>query len=55
MAPVHGGQNLSLIARSLGQVLEHKIDGIIVCDLCEKETPEEREVVFKTINELLQQ
>ena len=35
LAAVHGGKNLSLINRSLEQVLDHAIDGIIVCDLCE--------------------
>ena len=55
LAAVHGGQNLSLISRSLEQILDHNIDGIMVCDLCEEETLEEREEVFRKINERLDQ
>ena len=30
-------------------MLDHAIDGIVVCDLCESETIEEREDIFNTI------
>lgn len=49
LAAIHGGRNLSLVARSLEQILSHKIDGFAICDLCEKETIEEREEIYNTI------
>jgi hypothetical protein len=35
LAAVHGGKNLSLLSRSMEQILMHDIDGFVVCDLCE--------------------
>ena len=53
LAALHGGLNLSLISRSLEQILDYPIDGILVCDLCEKDNLQEREKVFEIINERL--
>lgn len=49
MAALHGGTNLSLVARSLEQILNYAIDGIVVCDLCQGESIGEREEVYKTL------
>ena len=38
LAAVHGGKNLSLLGRSLEQILNHDIDGMVICDVCDKET-----------------
>lgn len=43
LATVHGGTNLSLVNRSLEQVLDHAIDGIVLCGLCEGESLDKRE------------
>ena len=49
LAAIHGGKNLSLVSRSLEQILSHKVDGLVICDICEKETIEEREEIYNTI------
>lgn len=55
LGAIHGAKNLSLLNRSLEQILNHEVDGFVICDLCDKETIEEREVVYKTIHERLNQ
>lgn len=39
LGAVHGGKNLSLLNRSLEQILcQQVVDGFMICDLCDKET-----------------
>lgn len=33
----------------------HDVDGLVVCDVCEEETIEEREVIYNHISERLKQ
>lgn len=37
-AAIHGAKNLSLVTRSLEQILLHDVDGLLVSDVCEGET-----------------
>ena len=34
LAPIHGGKNLSLVTRSLEQILDFDVDGLVICDIC---------------------
>lgn len=36
-------------------MLNHEVDGFVICDLCESETMEERELIYNTIHQRLQQ
>lgn len=38
-----------MVARTLEQVLDHEADGLVVCDLCEGETLQEREEAYNLI------
>jgi hypothetical protein len=44
---------MALLARSLEHVLMHEVDGIVLCDVCEEETMEEREAIYRFIGERL--
>lgn len=55
LAALHGGTNLSLVARSLEHILNYAIDGIVVCDLCQGEPIGDREEVYKTLLARLEQ
>jgi len=46
---VHGGNNQSLVMRSLEQILDYAIDGLVICDLCEGETLNQREEIYQII------
>ena len=39
---VHGAKNEALLSRSIEQIFLHNVDGLVVCDICEDETIEER-------------
>jgi tRNA-guanine family transglycosylase len=52
---VHGGKNTALLSRSLEQIMLHEVDGLVVCDVCEEETLEEREEIYRQIGERVKQ
>lgn len=55
LGAIHGGKNLSLLNRSLEQILNHEVDGFVICDVCDKETIEERQIIYKAIHERIDQ
>eukprot|EP00919_Chromeraceae_sp_WS-2016_P053307 GHVR01126622.1.p1 GENE.GHVR01126622.1~~GHVR01126622.1.p1 ORF type:complete len:106 (+),score=6.85 GHVR01126622.1:1368-1685(+) len=44
---------MSLLSRSLEQVLNHNVDGLLLCDLCDEETLDEREGIYTAVKERL--
>lgn len=52
---VHGGKNTALLSRSLEQIILHDVEGLVVCDVCEEETVEEREEIYRQIGERVKQ
>jgi tRNA-guanine family transglycosylase len=53
LGAIHGGKNISLLSRSLEQILDFEVDGFTICDICDKETIEERELIYNTIHQRL--
>jgi hypothetical protein len=50
LVPIHGGHNAKMLKKSIDESLTHStLSGIVINDLCERETLEEREETYKTI------